>query len=104
MFMAQKTGKKFGAGLDTEAVDRFGAWCDVEKLARGGAADTALRMIEEVPLNLRSLALRGEWAKVREWFDRAEQLMMRAAVEEGMHRESQQEPPVAERRKAGGKE
>ena len=30
MFMAQKTGKKkLGADLDAEAVDRFGAWCDV---------------------------------------------------------------------------
>ena len=48
MFMAQKTGKKnFGADLDAEAVDRFGAWCDVEKLARGGAADGLADLLPE---------------------------------------------------------
>lgn len=97
-----KGKKKLGADLAPELVARFAEWADAEGLAKGAAGNAAITIIQHLPLDLRRLAMRGEWDAVDRWFADAQRLMMREQVEVEMREQALRGPPSAGQGKARG--
>jgi len=96
--------KKLGADLAPGVVDQFNDWADACNYTRGGAATSALKLLQVAPFLLRDLALSGKWKEVEKWCKRLDFLMAEDVVRRaGREAADRKEPPASGRKKVGGK-
>ena len=72
--MAQR--KKLGTDLPPEAIERFTAWVEENNYVKAGAAVSAFRLLEVLPLELRDKVMKKKWDQVETWFRMAGAAML----------------------------